>query len=56
MFPALLAQSLDALFVEKELDAAAIILDMAKGEAALFAPGHQTAGDSDLLAIELLEF
>ena len=40
---------------EKQLQLAGLILDMRKSQRALFAPGHQPAGDGDLLAIVLGE-
>src|SRR3546814_11405311 len=49
------AERLDVLLLQEKLDAAGLILHMTKGEAALFAPGHQAPGDGGLLPIEILE-
>ena len=48
-------ERLDVLFFEEKLDAAGLVLHMAEGEPALFAPGHEPPGDGGLLAIEILE-
>ena len=45
----------DGLFAEEKLDAPGLILNVAKGEAALLAPRNEATGDGDFMAVESFE-